>query len=123
MPNLHSNAHAPIGPTNIGSTRIARVLTGAPELDDATVEQLHDAVGEYVRLQKVIGTTPECIIARVKGIVQACCPAGVPLSDRNALLSSAFEWCLREFYGKQEDAELTEKALRPHHGSERAVRR
>jgi hypothetical protein len=109
MSDLDHTVATPIGPVNIGSNRISQAIAAAGKLDDMMFTNARAAVCDYVRVQRAVGTAPESIIARVKGIVHSSCPADVSFDARQALMTRLVEWCIETYYGSESPDRLADR--------------
>lgn len=98
MPDLQYTSRAPIGPANIGSSRVADALADAVTLDTAAVVKLRDAVCAYVRVQRGMETPAEGIIARLKALANDSLRAGTPIDVRRSIIKTMVEWCIDAYY-------------------------
>lgn len=107
MPELHDIRSTPIGPTNIGSSRITRMLATMQLFDDDALTELRVAVCDYVRVQRALGGTPEAVLAQMKQFVTRALSVDVSFELRQAVTRDVVEWCIAAYYGSSQERHST----------------
>jgi hypothetical protein len=111
MPELHDIRSTSIGPTNIGSQRVARALTAVRLLDDGTLTELRVAIADYVRVQRAVGATPEALLAQIKQLVAQSIPIDGTFELRQTVTARVVEWAIAAYYGTSQQGDPTAQRL------------